>query len=60
MGYPTQNNTCVCCGVDIPEGMMVCPKCEEKRLLSTTAEKPLYAKDIKKIINDIFGSGRKR
>lgn len=30
------SNTCVCCGVDIPEGMMICPKCEEKRFISAT------------------------
>lgn len=29
-------NTCVCCGVDIPEGMMVCPRCEEKRYIQST------------------------
>lgn len=23
-------NKCVCCGADIPEGVMVCPNCENK------------------------------
>lgn len=29
-------NTCVCCGVDIPEGLMICPKCEEERFITST------------------------
>lgn len=24
------DNTCVCCGVQIPEGRMICPICEHK------------------------------
>lgn len=24
------NNTCVCCGVQIPEGRQICPICERK------------------------------
>ena len=25
------SNTCVCCGIDIPEGRLVCPNCENAR-----------------------------
>ena len=28
---PPRENTCVCCGVLIPEGRQVCPKCEGGR-----------------------------
>lgn len=27
------NNTCVCCGIVIPEGRQVCPICEENVLI---------------------------
>lgn len=27
---PPEVNRCVCCGAEIPEGRLVCPKCERK------------------------------
>lgn len=32
-------NRCVCCGVVIPEGRLVCPKCEKEANILNTEDK---------------------
>lgn len=39
-------NKCICCGADIPEGRMVCPKCEKTEQKKLTDEEILKALDI--------------
>lgn len=60
MDNSTRNNTCVFCGVDIPEGMMVCPKCEERQLInSTTKKKRLFGDSFNQKLLDRL-TGKKR
>lgn len=38
-GDPIMENRCVCCGVVIPEGRLVCPKCEKEANILNTEDK---------------------
>jgi hypothetical protein len=44
-------NRCVCCGVEIPEGRQVCPKCEDTVKCDNCVEWDKMGQTLKKILD---------